>query len=119
CPPICTKNEACPMKVTPSSPFVTRRGLWVLPVRGVTAELRTRCPNCCARLRRAGFLNVALIMEPEKRRERPDPSRGCVRQPEPKRFFSSGPQLFLIFYGKLRSDCLTVVTIVISNLDTL
>jgi hypothetical protein len=64
CPPICTKNAACPMKVTPRPPLLTSVGLYVLPARGVTAECRTRRPNCCARLRKAGFRRVALIIEP-------------------------------------------------------
>ena len=55
CPPICTKKLACPMNVTPSSPLLTSLGLYVWPVRGVTAEWRTRVPNARARLRRAGF----------------------------------------------------------------
>ena len=33
------------MKVTPSSPFETSFALWVSPVRGVTAECRTRRVN--------------------------------------------------------------------------
>jgi len=45
------------MKVTPSSPFETRRGLWVSPVRGVTTECRTSRVNWLARLRSAGFFN--------------------------------------------------------------
>jgi len=45
------------MKVTPSSPFATSRGLWVSPVRGVTTECRTRRVNCLARLRKARFFN--------------------------------------------------------------
>src|SRR5258708_36915441 len=57
CPPICRKKLECPMKVTPSSPFETSRGLWVLPVRGVTTECRTRRVNSPARLRRARFFN--------------------------------------------------------------
>src|SRR5436190_9477099 len=48
------------MKVTPSSPFETSLGLWVSPVRGVTAEWRTKRPNCRARLRSAEFLRVAF-----------------------------------------------------------
>src|SRR5437899_11087106 len=57
CPPICKKKLECPMKVTPSSPFETSCGLWVLPVRGVTTEWRTRRVKSPARLRRAGFFN--------------------------------------------------------------
>ena len=45
------------MKVTPSSPFETSCGLWVLPVRGVTTECRTRRVKSPARLRSAGFFN--------------------------------------------------------------
>ena len=45
------------MKVTPSPPFETSCGLWVLPVRGVTTECRTRRVKSPARLRRAGFFN--------------------------------------------------------------
>ncbi len=45
------------MKVTPSSPFETSFGLWVSPVRGVTAECRTRRVNWPARLRSASFFN--------------------------------------------------------------
>src|SRR5437867_3612176 len=48
------------MNVTPSSPFETSLGLWVSPVRGVTAEWRTKRPNCRARLRSAEFLRVAF-----------------------------------------------------------
>ena len=39
-----------------------RRGLWVWPQRGVTAEWRTKRPNCVARLRRAGLRSVCLII---------------------------------------------------------
>ena len=48
------------MKVTPSSPFETSFGLWVLPVRGVTAECRTRRVNWLARLRNAELFNEDL-----------------------------------------------------------
>ena len=61
-PPICTKKLACPMKVTPSSPLAANRGLWVCPLRGVTAECRTRRENWVARLRRAELRRVCLII---------------------------------------------------------
>src|SRR5271157_1891416 len=50
------------MKVTPSSPFEASRGMCVSPQSGVTAECRTRRPNCEARLRSAGLRSVALII---------------------------------------------------------
>jgi len=62
CPPSCTKKLECPMKVTPISPFETRRGMCVSPQSGVTAECRTRRPNCEARLRSAGLRSVCLII---------------------------------------------------------
>ena len=53
------------MKVRPSSPLVTNFGLWVCPVRGVTAESRTKWPKFVARLRSAGFFKVCLNMGAE------------------------------------------------------
>ena len=52
------------MKVTPSSPFETSCGLWVLPVRGVTTECRTRRVKSPARLRSAGFFNEDFNIGP-------------------------------------------------------
>src|SRR5579863_5314670 len=48
------------MKVRPRSPLVTNLGLWVSPVRGRTAEWRTKRPNARARLRRTGFVSVGF-----------------------------------------------------------
>src|ERR1700722_8603635 len=67
-PPICRKKLECPINVTPSSPLAASFGLCVSPVRGVTAEWRTRRVNCPARFRSAGFFNedfkVILIALP-------------------------------------------------------
>ena len=46
----------------PQFPIRNKSRLVSLTARGVTAELRTNRPNCDARLRRAGFRSVALII---------------------------------------------------------
>src|SRR6476646_9207460 len=52
------------MNVTPISPLAASFGWWIRPVRGVTAERRTRLPNCRARLRRARFFSVLFNIWP-------------------------------------------------------
>ena len=49
-------------------------GLWVRPVRGVTAESRTRLPNCRARLRSAEFFKVFFSIKGRPGRDRMDMS---------------------------------------------
>ena len=76
-PPIWTKKLEWPMKVRPIWPLVTSFGLWVWPVLGVTAEWRTRLPNCRARLRSAEFFRVFFSIGGEPELNRPHVGRNA------------------------------------------
>ena len=95
-------------------------------MRGVTAEWRTSFPNCCARLRRAGFRKVALIIEPNRPGDQtPDPDTSLdaewtqtASSPDRPGSILDYGETVPVFYGKFTADCLTVVTIVIFNSGT-
>ena len=88
------------MNVTPSSPFETSLGVWVSPVRGVTAEWRTRRPNWRARLRNAEFLIVAFNIEWRSRIQKPIQllvqERGTENSSGHLRWFFAAAELYLI-----------------------